>query len=73
MVTGGWNWNTYDMTGGLVSSTELLEATATSWTFAGNLPTARRDLVGISLNNQIFMTGIFKRYHLTGVMDGTIG
>merc|ERR1719347_1362244 len=57
LVTGGWNWNSNDRTGGRVSSTELLEATATSWTFAGNLPTARRDLVGISLNNQIFMTG----------------
>jgi len=40
-----------------VSSTEVMEATATSWSFAGDLPTARRDLVGISLNNQIFMTG----------------
>jgi len=57
LVTGGWNWNSNDRTGGRVDSTELLEATATSWTFAGNLPTARRDLVGISLNNQIFMTG----------------
>ena len=72
MVTGGWNWNN-DRTGGRVASTEVMEATATSWSFAGDLPTARRDLVGISLNNQIFMTGIFKRYHLAMVMDGTIG
>ena len=59
MVTGGWNWNSNDRTGGRVSSTEVMEATATSWSFAGNLPSARRDLVGISFNNQIFMTGIF--------------
>merc|ERR1712098_51488 len=58
LVAGGWNFNTEPMwTGGYMSSTEVMEATATSWSFAGDLPSARRDLAGISLSNQIFLTG----------------
>jgi len=57
LVSGGWNCNSNDYSGGLLSSTEVMEETATGWSFAGDLPSARRDLVGISLDNKIFMTG----------------
>ena len=31
-----------------------------SWKFVGDLPLAMRDHVGVSLNNDIFMTGTLK-------------
>ena len=50
LVTGGHNDN-------YLSSTETLVEGAGSWTFAGELPVAMSGLKGVSLNNNIFMTG----------------
>jgi len=51
LVTGGW-------IGEYLDSTELLIEGDASWTISEKkLPTGRSDLVGISINNKIFMTG----------------
>ena len=51
LVTGGW-------IGEHLDSTELLIEGATSWIISEKkLPTERFDLVGISINNRIFMIG----------------
>ena len=51
LVTGGWIGENLD-------STELLIEGATSWIISEKkLPTARHDMVGVSINNKIFMTG----------------
>ena len=59
LVTGGW-----DNSG--LSSTETLAEEGGAWTTAGELPVAMDGLKGVSLNNNIFMTGniIFTNYHL---------
>jgi len=51
LVTGGWSGSGY------LSSTEVLVDGAASWAFAGELPKAMSDLKGVSLNNEILMTG----------------
>ena len=50
LVTGGSNNK------GIIS-TEVMSASGSSWTFVGNLPKATHGLSGISVNNQIFVTG----------------
>ena len=52
LVTGGLDDN-----GNFLSSTETLVDGTGSWTFAGQLPVAMWGLRGVSLNNDIFMTG----------------
>ena len=48
----------YLVTGGLsVTSTEVMSASGSSWTFVGNLPKAAFGMSGVSVNNQIFVTG----------------
>ena len=60
MVTGGYNKKF-----SYVASTEIMPASGSRWSFAGSLPSARYGLRGISLNNQIFMTGY------TGISKGS--
>ena len=50
LVTGGYN-------GRDIISTEVMSASGSRWTYVGNLPTAADYLRGISVNNQIFVTG----------------
>ena len=50
MVAGGWN-------GDYVESTEILVDGASSWVFAGRLPTGRFWATGITVNNRLFMMG----------------
>ena len=50
LVTGGYN-------GKRIISTEVMSATGSSWSYVGNLPLAVRAPSGISVNNQIFVTG----------------
>ena len=52
MVAGGWDEN-----GDLLSSTEIMPSSGSSWAYAAALPSSRTGLRGTSLNNQIFMTG----------------
>ena len=48
----------YLVTGGVVlTSTEVMSASGSSWTFVGNLPRAAYGMGVISVNNQIFVTG----------------
>jgi len=51
IVTGGYD--TYD----ILSSTEILIKGQSSWALAGSLPSSRAGLKGISLGNNVFMTG----------------
>merc|ERR1712066_664929 len=51
LVTGGWTGSDH------LSSTELLEETATSWVLAGELPTPRCCLKVANINNLILTTG----------------
>ena len=54
LVTGGYNYGD-----GYLDSTELLLASATSWTNINSaaLPSARAYLRGITLNNKVVVTG----------------
>ena len=45
------------VTGGYLSSTELLEETAPAWVFTGELPSPRRNLRGANIDNKVLMTG----------------
>ena len=48
----------YLVTGGVVlTSTEVMSASGSSWSFVGNLPRATYGMGVISVNNQIFVTG----------------
>ena len=49
------------MVGGMVelASTEILVEGSSSWKFAETLVMGRRDIKTITLNNEIFMMGIF--------------
>ena len=40
-----------------VFTTEVMTAAGSSWSYVGNLPRAIRVIRGITLNNQIFVTG----------------
>ena len=51
LVTGGFN-------GKSIISTEVMSSSGSSWSYAGNLPLAVHAPSGISVNNQIFVTGI---------------
>jgi len=51
LVAGGY------IGGGDTDSTELLSESGNSWTYASSLPSSRRGLRGVSLNNNIFMIG----------------
>ena len=50
LVTGGYNVNR-------IISTEVMSASGSSWSYVGNLPRAASGMVGISVNNHIFVTG----------------
>ena len=50
LVTGGYN-------GKNIISTEIMSASGTNWSYVGNLPRPSNGLSGISVNNQIFVTG----------------
>ena len=58
-----WNFKIYLVTGGLhgdrerLVSTEVMAASGSSWAYVGNLPKAANVMSGISVNNQIFITG----------------
>ena len=58
LVSGGFNLSF----GGYLSSTETLVDGADDWNEVGHLPVAMWDLAGVSLNNNIFMTGEIKHY-----------
>ena len=53
----------YLVTGGLhgdserLVSTEVMATSGSSWAYVGNLPKAANVMSGISVNNQIFITG----------------
>jgi len=65
LVTGGW-------IGEYLDSTELLIEGAASWIISDKkLPTGRLDMVGISINNKIFMTGGIDDY-TSGFLDEVI-
>ena len=51
LVTGGYNGKKN------IVSTEVMSSSGSSWSYVGNLPTAADGLRGISVNNQIFVTG----------------
>ena len=55
LVTGG-----YDGHSDWLSSTELLEETATSWVRAGELPTPRNGLAVANINQVILATGNYQ-------------
>ena len=52
IITGGINGNSKRTV-----STEVMSSLGSTWTFVGNLPRATFGLRGISVNNQIFVTG----------------
>ena len=54
LVTGGIN-------GHDIISTEVMSASGSRWSYVGNLPTAADGLRGISVNNQIFVTGAISK------------
>ena len=60
LVTGGYTKLELHV-GRTLASTELMvedsQGQATLWTEAGSLPSPRQALRGVSLNNNIFMTG----------------
>jgi len=59
LVTGGFD-NTITDRWGAFASTETLNVDAGgSWKYVGPLPTARHSLKGITINNQLYMTGGF--------------
>ena len=68
-MTGGWNRN-------FLSSTETLVEEADVWVEVGDLPVAMWGLQGVSLNNNVLMTGniIIQHQHIfceiTGGFDG---
>ena len=55
LVTGGYN-------GGDIISTEVMSASGSTWSYVGNLPRAAYGMRGISVNNQIFVTGTYIRH-----------
>ena len=67
LVTGGFDRN-------YIITTEVMSATGSSWSYVGNLPTAACGMVGISVNNEIFVTGK-KQYEMQAYnihLDGGI-
>ena len=61
MVVPSIMFQTLLVTGGdYLSSTELLEETATSWVLAGELPTPRNGLAVASIDNVILATGNYQ-------------
>jgi len=52
LVTGG-----HDNGGHRILSTEIMSSSLARWVYVGNLPTAMYGLKGISISNQIFITG----------------
>ena len=50
LVAGGYN-------GQNIISTEVMSSSGSSWSYVGNLPLAVRAPSGISIKNQIFVTG----------------
>ena len=53
-VTGGINGNSKRTV-----STEVMSSLGSTWTFVGNLPRASDSMIGISVNNQMFVTGMY--------------
>ena len=51
LVAGGWTGSAR------LSSTELLEETASAWVYTGELPSPRYGLRGANIDNRILMTG----------------
>ena len=58
LVTGGWDNGCCPVQ--YLSSTELLLDGAEAWTSAGELPVGMLGPRGVSLNNNVFMTGNIK-------------
>ena len=54
IVTGGYRENNV---GGILSSTETLTAGSSEWQYAGALPSARRWLRGVTIDNQFYVLG----------------
>ena len=46
-----------DTGGKLILSTEIMSSSLAKWSYVGNLPIAIQGLKGISISNQIFITG----------------
>ena len=53
LVAGGYALHSYNLL-----STEIMVVDGGNWKTGGELPSSRRDLVAISLNSEIFVTGI---------------
>ena len=54
-MTGGWESN---LNGHELSSTELLVQGAAEWTSTGSLPSPRYLARGVTINNQVIVTGM---------------
>ena len=54
LVTGGINGNSKRTV-----STEVMSSSGSTWTFVGNFPRASDSMIGISVNNQMFVTGMY--------------
>ena len=54
IVTGGINGNNKR-----TESTEVMSSSGSSWAYVGNLPRASDGMIGISVNNQMFVTGMY--------------
>ena len=57
VVTGG-----ADSAGNTLSSTETMTPGASQWQFAGQLPSARKAMRGVSIGGSFFVTGEFVSY-----------
>ena len=55
LVTGGRDGNHKS-----IISTEVMSATGSTWSFVGHLPKAAFGMSGVSVNNQIFVTGAYQ-------------
>ena len=54
LVTGG----VVDVYNEMTSTTEVMAAEGATWSYAGNLPRPTHLMAGITLNNQMFLTGV---------------
>jgi len=66
LVTGGYNGNCNNNCNTI--STEVMSASGTNWYYVGNLPRPTRGLKGMSINNQIFVTGGYMGEYLKTIL-----
>merc|ERR1719378_1043471 len=61
LVSGGYNVKN-------LISTEVMPASGPSWRYVGNLPRAACCMIGISVNNQIFVTGGYESGYVNTIL-----